>query len=313
MKKDQISKVAEKVGVSKSLVSRAVNHCPEVSSDLREKILNAAKEEGFVSRKANNGGEVYVILPDTPAFFWRSVLQSLFDEFKKRDIKAKYNVYSKLGDKAPVEDYLDEAEAHNASAVVICAKYDTLDGRLSELSKKCAVFSFLENTEAKNVFYIGSDRIADGRLLGEWFLKNHKNADRVVIIGNDELRLCGLLAALPSIEAAILSGESNQTAAELARDLNEIYKREGFDAVVCLDGTTARLAIALKKCKVDVPFYGFESVLIDSRYPCPVGEIHQNIAGSSQKLAELIKNYIESRLFPNSKSIYIDSVYVEKH
>ncbi len=309
MKKSQIKKIAESIGTSTAAVSKAINHCSGIGNDLREQILSVAEEQG-VNGKRIHSCDVYVILPDIPAFFWEPVRNTLFRALEAHELTLKCNVYSKLGDSSVVEHYLDEAEELNVPVIIVTAKYEGLEERLSRLSYNGkAIFCFLENTPAKNVFFIGPDKYEDGRLLAEHCLADLPNAREFLILGNDRERLRGFADRAQGIHLRTLVSSVQSTAAEIAREIDQIYRVSPFDAVVCMDGTTAKYCMALKKCKLSPPVYGCEDAPVDDRYVLPVGNICQSIEKSTEMIAYLAEKYVQTRTLPSSKYTYIPSDY----
>ena len=49
--KDTVRGAAKKFGISKSTVSKGLNHATEVSEEMRRKILEAAVELGYVNKR----------------------------------------------------------------------------------------------------------------------------------------------------------------------------------------------------------------------------------------------------------------------
>ncbi len=311
MKNRQIAKVAEQVGTSRSTVSKAINHCPGVGDDMREQVLSLAEQEGVRGKRVDTCA-VYVILPDTPTFFWRQMLYELVARLSEKGIAAKINVYSRLGDRRVVERYLAEAESLNADILVIAAKYEDLDTRLSAIATRRAVFSLLEVTNAPNVFFFGSDRNRDGRLMATHCLLENPQIKRVLAIGHDPDRLKGFCDGAGSVTLQALEPPLSSTAAELARLIDQTYRAVPFDAVICLDGTTGKVGMALKKCRLSLPLYGFEHPDGDARYLIPSGEVCQDLAVIAEKTACSADNYLKSQALPPSKYSYIPSYYLPK-
>ncbi len=306
MQNDRISELARTLGISASTVSKAVNHCAGVGSELRERILTEA-EKTMVTSKKSADGSVYVILPEIPSYFWKKVSKALNGALSARNIHAKFNLYSGLGDAFPVERYLDEAEALSARVVIVAAKYPGLDVRLEELAATRAVFSFLEETAAKNVFYFGSDRHADSRALGKAVAEAHPEVERVLAVGNDEVRLAGLQVGLGEKQMIPLSQSRARQAWEPAREIYDIYGKTPFGAVICLDGNTPRTAAALKKCGLALPLYGFESPPPDARYSAPAGEMCQDISATAERVAAATEQFLHLSLLPDTKRTLIPS------
>ncbi len=311
MKDNQVQTIARQMGVSTSAVSKALNHCAGIGSELREQILSAAGDR----REAEDGErpDVYVILPDTPAYFWRRVLAAVADQLPRKGMVIKCNVYSRLGDKNTVDRYLDEAEALSARTLLVAANHPGLSERLSGMASERAVFSLLEEVEALNVFFFGSDRTADGTRLAQAALAEHPHADSLLLVGNDRIRLeafCKI--AGPHRRIRILTPPRGSTAAELARMISANGRQSSPDLAVCTDGNTATLCMALKKCGLDIPCYGFEEQPIEPRYRRPGGDICQDIEHAVSRAVDALERYLQWGTLPDGKYNYVPSVYRQR-
>ncbi len=312
MKKSQLTAVAERIGTSSSAVSKALNHCPGLGDELRERILDAAAAEGVHGRRA--ACDVYVILPDTPTYFWRTFHHALGRALAARGLTAKYNVYTMLGNRAAVERYLDEAEAMTPAVLLIAAHYDGLAARLSAMASHRFVVSMIEPADATNVFFVGSDQRADGRMLYAHVREDLPSAHRVLLLVpfHAEERLAGFAEAA-DMDCHIVRVSGGESAAELARILNAMHRTEPTDAVICMNGNTQTVCMALKKCRLTLPVYGFEKPPIDSRYPLPVGEAVQDLEGIAAALSLMAERYVRERVCPSAKYLYVASQYIRRH
>ncbi len=320
MKNSQLSRIAEQVGASSSAVSKALNHCHGVGSELRERILDAAEAEGISGRERPECG-VYVILPETPSYFWRRLFDCLSEALLARGIMAKFNIYSIFGDRAPVERYLDEAEAMGASVIILAAHYPGIAERLSALARDRLVVMTIEGRDATNVFFVGSDHYTDGCKLAERCLSEHPAARRILAIcaaskgwvSDEDARLRGVVNTVAEAgEGCTLTTayfSRDDTTADLARMLDSARRSGVPDAVICLDGFTEKVCMALKKCRMDIPCYGFEAPPVDGRYPKPVGEICQDLDAIAERLAGYAEAYLATGLMPEAKHIYVESIY----
>ncbi len=308
MKKHQI---AREIGVSPSAVSKAINHCAGLSTELREQILNEAAKQGL-SGKSKAQYDAYVILPGTPMYFWERIIDLLFTAMRGRGITAKYNVYSKMGDRDTVERYLDEAERLQARVIIIAARHPGLDERLSRLAETRAVFSIVETTQASNVFFIGSDRRSDSRLLGSHCLREHPDTQRILLFGDhyDPERSLHFMQTVGDIAIHSLNLPPEESIPDIARQIDGIHREHPFDMAVCLDGRTAKISMALKKCRISVPLYGFEHPPIEERYQKPEGEVCQDLDGIVATAAEATERYLLDDRLPASKYTYVPSTYI---
>lgn len=173
--------LAEELGVSKSTVSKVLRHCGGVDTDTRNRILRAAGEmdpapaqedPGAIPVRGGTGAaDVYVILPDTPSFFWQTLLHAVSDEAGARRLSTKCNVYTRLTDSETVMAYLDEAERLGARVIILAAAMnDALRARLSALALGRLVILLCEKDEIVNTFYVGAEAYADGAAMGRRWL-----------------------------------------------------------------------------------------------------------------------------------------------
>lgn len=308
MQSKQLSVIAEKVGISRTAVSMAINHCPGVNDELRAVILDEASKHD-VFGKPRLDCRVYVIIPEIPTFFWKRLFGLLHSELKLHSVKAKFNIYSRLGNSEIVERYLDEADRMNVDVLIIAAKYEGLDRRLEKLTKKCAVFSLCETVEANNVFYFGSNRSADGALLANHCLERLPEINNYLLLGNDRERSesFGMImknAGKRCFEASI---GYERLAAAAAREIYSLYEKHRFDSVICFDGFASKISISLKKCRIDVPIFGFELRKIEKRYGAPVSTVCQNLELIANETAKAAAGFLNGRIYPESKRTYIES------
>ncbi len=313
MKNSQLTALADRIGASSSAVSKAINHCPGLGAELRERILDIAATEGVSGRRT--ACDVYVILPDTPTYFWRAFLKALGEALEGRGLTAKYNVYTAFGDRAVVERYLDEAEALSPSVLLIAAQDAGVEERLSAMSTRRAVISLIDPIPAPNVFFVGSDHRADGRMLCERVRREHPTARRVLLLSpsHTEERLAGFVEAAAGLDCRTVRLSGGESAAELARMLDATRRAWPSDAVVCMNGSTQLLGMALKKCRLDLPCYGFETPPIDPRYPLPDGEVAQELERIAEAAASIAADFVHDGVYPSSKCTYVASRYVQRH
>ncbi len=304
----QLSKVAERVGVSLATVSKAINHCPGLGGELRERILTAADSAGLRGKPVGEC-DVYVIMPENPSYFWGTLRKELYERLLERGLSVKLNIYSRLGDDTIVERYLGEAEALGARVVIVAAKTKSLESRLTSLADGRLVISLCEESTARGVFFVGSDRVADGRMLGEHCAADHTELSRILVVGDDSERLRGVREALGARELRVLVPERDVTPSELARRLESLSREFGFGAVICLDGFTSLVCMALKKCFPGMPCYSFERQPLEPRYGLPHGEVVQSLPELARSCADYASRYVRLRTYPDTKRTVVASQY----
>ena len=168
MKDYRLTQLAQELGVSKSTVSKVLNHCGGVDTELRRRILRSAK--AFAEDSTADTCTVYGILPDTPSFFWREMRRGLADGVKNEPHTCKCNIYSELHDEETVLSYLAEAERMNVQVIIIAASVTpAIHEKLTALRPGRLILLLSEYYALANAFYVGSDAYRDGQEMGRLF------------------------------------------------------------------------------------------------------------------------------------------------
>ena len=183
--KNTCQELARKLGIGKATVSRAIRNCPGVDSETRRRILLEAMRSGI--EFPNDPCSIYCILPGTPQFFWKLVLQLIQEQLDGTKIAVKYNVYTNLYDFDTVLLYLDEAERLGAKVLVLSAKLSPAIREKLISMQKNGVFVILlsEYGELPNSVYVGPNPYGDGERLGRWFCRNYPNHTPVILNFDD--------------------------------------------------------------------------------------------------------------------------------
>ncbi len=79
MSKCTIRQVAALAGVSPATVSRVLSGSGGVSQELRSKVVSAARESGYISRKPNGRRYIGLIVPDLKNPFYNEIIQGVMD------------------------------------------------------------------------------------------------------------------------------------------------------------------------------------------------------------------------------------------
>ncbi len=252
---------------------------------------------------------MYVILPELPSYFWGELYEVLLRALSARGISAKYNIYSKLVNQKTVETYLEEAERLDAKCIIIAANGDRIGSRISQLAKDRAVFSVCSRPEGDNVFYFGSNHREDGFKLGQKCLELLPESRVYAFIGEDEERRQGFLEAIGDRKAIHVFGSSEVPPYELARRVAMCCQEQNPDAIVSLDGTNARVMMALKKCGITAPTFGFEDQDPDDRYQKVEAKVCQDLEKTAEAVAEAAERYLLYRTYPVQKNCFIPTCF----
>ena len=178
MKGETVSRIAASLGISKATVSKALNHCSGVDSDMRARILSAAGSFSWKDTECS----VYTLLPDTPAFFWKTMRHGLVDGWTS-DVPMKFNVYTRLMDESVINAYLQEAEMLGAQVILAAASMSQpIHQRLAALIKGRLVILLSEDDGTlTNGFFIGSNAWEDGYTMGKLYLTRLAGCTPVVL------------------------------------------------------------------------------------------------------------------------------------
>ena len=324
MNNKQISEISAKTNLSQATVSKVLNHCYGVSGDVRERVF---KECGHIKGvdSVKNHISIYVILPETPNFFWGNKLPSL------DNIKIKYNIYSRLGDNDTVIRYLTQATELDSEVIIVAASLNKeTEEILTQLSKKKFIIFLTEYNQAFNTFYVGSNPKTDGGQLALSCLKHHNLNEKVLLIRDilpsdchsktSAMRLEGFLEKLPNKNFDIIDIEMQTGipyfSSTLARELSALLKKNQYHSVVCFNGFTDVLCSALQKIKLPfkVNCYGFENSPQNKKF-AELGFLKavvcQNFSNQLSCALELSKSYLESGCYPESKYTHIQSKTID--
>lgn len=126
-----ISDIAKKVGVSKSTVSRVINHHPHVSDEIRRKVMALITELDYtpsqVARDLSRGKtqKIGVVIPHTRHPYFTHLINGLLDAAKTTDYQlvmmpSDYNEELELS-------YLKQLKTEAIDALVFTSRAISLD------------------------------------------------------------------------------------------------------------------------------------------------------------------------------------------
>lgn len=202
-KRPTIQMVAERAGVSRGTVDRVLNNRSYVQADVRERVLNAIRETGYLSpREAHRRSvasqqhfqpvRIGVVLPNWAGPFRDEVT---------RGIDAARAVLAERGAQIrvctcesdiPVEtiDLLDELLAWGAQGIALCALNDiSIEAKVNEMAEQgipCITFNS-DLPESRRLCFVGQDYAKSGRIAAELLSKCIPQDSRVLaMVGNME-------------------------------------------------------------------------------------------------------------------------------
>lgn len=198
MKETQVEKIAKDLNVSPSVVVRTLRHCSGVDSETRHRILMEAEN---LQEPVYRGCRIYVILPDTPRYFWEPLRLGVKDVLERDIVPFKVNVFTKPSDETAILRYLSEAEQMDAQVIIIAGySTDQIRRRIDEIKEDRLILFLSEYTDLTNTFYCGSDTFSDGFQMGKQYAERYADYPLVTITYQDELnsftRLTGFLEAV---------------------------------------------------------------------------------------------------------------------
>ena len=172
-------KIAKELGISQATVSRAMRHCGGVDSMTRRQILSCLDP---ADASSSLGCDVYVILPDTPRYFWKEIKEGMIAEKKNTSVSIKINIYTNVRDEETVLFYLNEAEKLGAKVVLLSAMITpAIAEKLNLLRRHTAIFLVSEGGDVTNSFYFGADAYGDGFRLGKIFCERYSEMTPIVV------------------------------------------------------------------------------------------------------------------------------------
>ncbi len=308
---NSVLNIAHRLGISPATVSKVLHHSFGVSSQRREQVYQLAEQLHYAPTRVTPF-DVYVILPELPSFFWKQLYIHLSSALSEMGLRADFHIYSSLKDRSMVERYLNEAERLHAKLILIAANYPGLDTRLEALSNTCGIITLCEDSGSDRIFSVGSDQRADGALLARHCLSEHPEAKRILLLGRSGERLNGFMDTVGHrADVRFVPSDQRQfnNASQLSRILFDLRSAYPFDLAVYLSGNTKDLYISLKKCRLQLPCYGFEDQMIEKRYAQFGGTVIQDLEGIAECAARYADVFLRRGDLPAVRHTGIPSIY----
>ncbi|WP_316837283.1 LacI family DNA-binding transcriptional regulator [Pedobacter nutrimenti] len=265
MKKHQVTiiDIANKLGISKSTVSRALTDHPNVHQQTRERILELADELDYqrnmfsVNLIRKSTQTIGIVVPE----FHRSFFPQIIVEAQKKAKEQGYNLIIAQSD----ENY--ETEVANTKVMLA----QQVDGMLISLTKETNNFDHLRQFERKGIPIVFFNRVCDQIAAPKVIVDDYEGAYAAVehlistgkkriahLSGPETLTVCknrkaGYFEALrknniPKDEDLVLHYDLNLRKVEIY--LNHFFSMESKpDALFCINDPTAIEVIKLVKAK----------------------------------------------------------------
>jgi len=306
------SAIGEKLHISRATVCRALRHCGEVDGETRLSVLEEAAKLSFQPVRQ---GDVYVILPETPSYFWGDLYRA-FTQEEQAGSPFSYHLYSRIGDSTTLLHYLKEAETVGARVIIVAAAMtDGVEKELTRLSASRAVFLVSEYGEAVNTFFFGADPTADGYALGTRIAQ--EESDGILVLSASwhrpaSLRTAGCLQALSERGRAVkqiplaqeVLANPKTTPAKLAALLVTAAKEGGTQAVYLPFGVP-RFELALTKANLRGKVRCFCHDTEPSELYTAV--CRQDLTAQAKAAMQAATVYLASGTYPSRKSTVIPS------
>ncbi len=325
MNNKQIHKIADATNTSVATVSKVINHCYGVSSELRERVfLQSDKLVGKQTPK--KPVMIYVIIPEVPNFFWNCELLSP----KNPEITIKYNCYSRLGDDNTVIRYLNEAISLNADVIIIATQNNAeIENTVRNLANDKLIIFLTEQHNIVNTFYVGSNPEKDGEILAENVLKHHDRSSKMLVLRdispnkntNSSSRFNAFIKTVDNkiafdvFNIALKIG-SPSFASSIAMALSPAFEKEHYSSIAFFNGFAPNVCCAIQKLKLPykVNCFGFENSPQNQKW-ADAGflkvVISQNFKEQLETALAFAEQYIKTQNYPNQKYTFVNSDLIE--
>lgn len=322
VKKEKHSTLARDLGLSKSLFSRAANHCSRVDADTHRMVLSELNRK---SAAPDGQCSIYTIQPDIPHYFWDQAYRGIcagLGDFRE----CKQNIYTAVTDTDLVQTYLDEAERLDAQVILIAAwETPEIVARLSDISRNRRVFFLTEYMNIPNTFYFGADSYADGHRLGQIFCERY--ADRIPLIlninsTNISRRISGFCDALRTFDSKRFSSvplltvpvpQDNRTSrapyrlASFLRGQVDRTSEYCFYVPYGFIGLPQALAKAGLDSRTVCLLHDYEPIRQDETASVVAACINQDIFAQSEAAVRAAVEYVTTGNLPSQKYTHIPS------
>lgn len=199
-KRPTIQMVADAAGVSRGTVDRVLNNRSYVKAEVRERILQAMQEVGYLAPREVHQQtltgftpiKLGVILPNwigyTKTEFHRGIAAARED---LKDFHAEVLLYECESDiPGEVNEYLELLAQKGVSGIALCALNDhSIEQKIAELADKgIPVVTFNSDIpNSKRLCFVGQDYVKSGRIAGELMGKLLPQGSNVLaLVGNLE-------------------------------------------------------------------------------------------------------------------------------
>ncbi len=317
--------IVRRTGLSRATISRALNNCGSVSSEVKEAVVRAAEEIGYVPpqkqrvKKPDGGYLVAAVLPENPSFFWGEAARGLMEAASGwPEARLVYSLFSRLNsekDALYCIDYLLDLKPDVLIAAV--PVFESVKKKLN--AAPVPVVCFSESGDVRPAFYVGADFYMDGVTLARAAAKRLNARARAVKIENERMPMTTLrdegfrrelMNLLPLLEWTGTVDTSGWNHAETPALLARALKDMEFDTLYVSQGQLPQVMTALGKLKRRdfVQVVGYERP--GGRYEGDArlaAVMEQDIRGQGAMCMEAVRQYLTQGIVPDGGRLLIGS------
>lgn len=250
-KKASLRRIAEETGLSPATLSRALNHCGQVSELSWTCAMEAANGWGY-QKSPKEALQVGIILPDRPQFFWKRLADELLRKLREANVRFALALVPQLRDDLQVCRCVQDMTERGAALLILPVAGEMVASCLRALNGSVAVWMLREYRELTNAFAFVPDLYEAGSRMGR--LLAQREVHRIVMIRDGTKtgqeweaglkQTCPAAASCPVLERP--PEHIRWGGAFLARQIQQRNLLD-LEALVCCDGTTLSGALALHK------------------------------------------------------------------
>ncbi len=316
MKYPNLEPLIEAAGTDTSTVYKVIGHKSGVASETREQILRMAVDMGLA--RVSEPSDLYIILPQVPDYFWGKLCAVIQKELADTEWRVSFHFCATTRDFYVIDHYLQDARKSGARAVLIGTHlHDSSRVAIEQLCENGPVFFICEPQEQEDCYYFGTDFYTDGILLARRISLDFPTGN-VILTGDSPERAAGFRAVFRGNVRVLPFDDIHlpSAPARFARALAEQAESTAVDALVCLDGITDKVCLAVSKLNRSLPCYGMEC----SAHVCTYldrGLLTATLCQDLDTIAHLcitsVLQYLSSGIRPTRRATLVPSLLLEKN
>lgn len=325
-----IKDISKAVGVSINTVSRALNDKPDISEKTKEKILQKAKEMGYVKNsfasmlKTKKSKIIGVIIPDSSNSFFSEVFKGIEQEARKNDYQTIIiNTEGKYSFEEKAISTLIERRVDGILLFPMQNNYEDIEKLLSE---KYPVVLVGRGVESWNVDEIYNNEIKGGYLATDHLIK--KGCRKIIMISAENFNTAAKnreLGYLKALEEKNIEYKNIININKIHEGLyfkegenivQEKLKKEKIDGIFCYNDLIAYGAIEkLKKENIKVPedikVVGYDDIRFSKIFSPSLTTISVNKSKMGKEAFNMLKRRIEN-IDSTTMQITLDVELIER-